>query len=241
MTEVEFLPSWYTSGKRRQFGYRTQYVALGGMLAVMVVWSLSAARSISYARADINDLAIAEASALAVTAQVASANTQLAALKARAAALQKIDSRIDVPAVLGELSYLIEHGIVLRRLELVGEKLRPDTPALPTTAVPAVRIARQGMPDAADQLPIGEVRFKVVISGLAGDSSDVAGLIVALEGSPYFNRVALSFSRTVLVGHRGSLESKSAANQTRQTPGPADAVAASEFEITCYLANCRID
>jgi len=104
-----------------------------------------------------------------------------------------------------------------------------------------VRIARQAMPDAADQLPIGEVRFKVVISGLADDPSDVAALIVALEGSPYFNQVVLSFSRSVLVGPRDSIPDRPNPNQSRQASGSAGAVAASEFEITCYLANCRIN
>ncbi len=241
MTEVEFLPSWYTSGKRRQFGYRTQYVALAGVLAVMVVWSLSATRSISRAEAEISDLAIAESGARAVIDQVAAAKTQLAALKTEAAALRRIDSRIDVPAVLGEVSYLIGPGIVLRRLELTAEKLRAEAPALPAAAVPAIRIARQAMPVAADQLPIGDVRFKVGIAGLAADPADVAALIVSLEDSPYFNQVVPLFSRTVLVGARGSLETKPNPNPSQQQTAPADAVAACEFEINCYLANCRID
>jgi hypothetical protein len=55
MREIDFLPKWYTSGRRRQISYRTQCVALGGVFVVMMVWNFVAAHSISKATAKLAD------------------------------------------------------------------------------------------------------------------------------------------------------------------------------------------
>jgi hypothetical protein len=36
MKEIDFLPEWYRDGKRRESHYRTQYLAIGCLFAVMV-------------------------------------------------------------------------------------------------------------------------------------------------------------------------------------------------------------
>jgi len=64
-----------------------------------------------------------------------------------------------------------------------------------------------------------------VISGVAADASNVAELLCRLEDSPYFQLVYPSFSR-----NRNIKTGTNLAGENYQ---------ASEFEISCYLANYR--
>ena len=53
MKEIDLLPEWYKSSKRRQRNLRGQYIALGGVLIIMVVWNFAAGRSISKVKAQL--------------------------------------------------------------------------------------------------------------------------------------------------------------------------------------------
>jgi hypothetical protein len=72
-------------------------------------------------------------------------------------------------------------------------------------------------------VPLGGVKFKVVINGVAADASDVAELVCRLEDSPYFCLVYPSFSR-----NKKMTVTKRPAREDFQV---------TEFEIGCYLAN----
>ncbi|MGB8227086.1 MAG: PilN domain-containing protein [Sedimentisphaerales bacterium] len=63
-----------------------------------------------------------------------------------------------------------------------------------------------------------KVRFKVTFTGLAADAAKVAEIISKLEKSGYFFQIIPSFSRNTIV----------------------NGYQASEFEITCYLANYKL-
>jgi hypothetical protein len=63
-----------------------------------------------------------------------------------------------------------------------------------------------------------KVRFKVTFTGLAADATKVAEIISKLEQSGYFFQIIPSFSRNTII------------NQYQ----------ASEFEITCYIANYKL-
>jgi len=100
-----------------------------------------------------------------------------------------------------------------------------------------------------ENLPLGNVRFKVIIAGVAADASDVATLMCKLEDSPYFRQVVLSFSRgdteiaieskssfrTETDAEDGTVKSK---NRVREA-GVRSKIPVNEFEINCYLANYR--
>ena len=57
MKEIDFLPEWYRSGRQRQMRYRTQYIALGGIFAVMMVWNLVCICSLSSAKTQLARMA----------------------------------------------------------------------------------------------------------------------------------------------------------------------------------------
>lgn len=221
MKEIDLLPEWYKSGRRRQVGYRTQYVALSGIFILMLVWNFITSHSISKAEAQ---LAHAESKqAVLDTKEFEKLKNQIAPLQKKTNVLDEIDSKIDVASVLAELSFLIDKKIVLRKLSFNAEMFT-DNKSRKANYASAVRVA--GGNSARNKSPfLGDVRFKMVINGIASDAGDVAELVCKLEDSPYFCLVYPSFSR----------------NAEIKTPNKstAETFQVSEFEIGCYLANYR--
>jgi hypothetical protein len=118
MKEIDFIPEWYKSGRRRRMSYRTQYVVLGGVLAVMVVWDLIAAGSISRAQAELAHSTARQEQMQGPARQYSQIKRLVDELRSRAELLTQMDSRIDVAGVLGELSFLSDHKIVLSKVEM---------------------------------------------------------------------------------------------------------------------------
>jgi hypothetical protein len=233
MKDIDFLPEWYKNGVRREGSYRTQYMVLGGVFLVMTVWSLVATHSIAKARAKFDDMSAMHTQAEKVSAERAGIENKLRSLQKKVETTEQVDSRIDVASVLAEMSFLIEEAIVLSKVEFVAEKfpdkLQDKASAGTSAVVRAVRIRV----DKKRKLPLGQVRFRVVIAGVAADASNVAAFIVKLEDSPYFCQVVLSFSRSAQV------KAESTAPTSGDIPGAGANIRVSEFEIHCYLANYR--
>ena len=112
----------------------------------------------------------------------------------KAKIIEKIDSRIDVANVLAEMSFLIDEKIVLSNVEFIAEKFQDKQQGQQSTDGAVVRAVRTSLND-KQKMPFGDVRFKIVINGVAVDASDVAALICKLEDSPYFCQVVLSYSK----------------------------------------------
>jgi cell division protein FtsB len=247
MKEIDFLPEWYKSGRRRQVSYRTQYIAIGGVFVIMVVWSFITTHSISQAKAQYAQMATNQAQAEKVSAKLAELENEMSLLRQNAESIEEIDSRIDVAGVLAELSFLIDEKIVLRKAEFIAEKfpVEDDVKSPPAAVVRAVKASMSNK----KELPLGNVRFKIVIGGVAADASDVATLMCKLEDSPYFCQVVLAFSRgdaeigierapssfaeTDVAG--GTVKNKDRAGES----GVQSKIQVNEFEINCYLANYR--
>jgi len=225
MKEIDFLPEWYRSGRRRQISYRTQYIALGGIFVVMMTWNLITGGSISKAAAELSRQKSQETEAERITRQAASIKQQIAELEKKAKVIDRIDSRIDVSSVLAELSFLVGERIVLSRLELSAERFASRPAGRAGGALP-VR-AGGGGSSLKKGTWLGDVRFRVVINGIAVNGGDVAELICKLEDSAYFSQVILSFSRNTTV-------------RTQERPADGE-FRVTEFEMNCYLANYEQD
>jgi len=223
MKEIDFLPEWYKSGRRRQTSYRTQYVALGGVLVVIAVWNFVAGHSLSKATAELSEHALRHAQMQSSTQEFARIEKELAHLRSQADSIAEIDSRIDLAAVLGELSYLISEKVVICKLVLTCEMFE-DRQSKASNPGSVVRAAA-GKAAGKATLFLGDVRFRVVINGVASQARDVAELICRLEDSPYFCRVIPSFSRNKKI--------------TPATGTGEAELEVSEFEITCRLANYK--
>jgi Tfp pilus assembly protein PilN len=245
MKEIDFLPEWYKSGRRQQIGYRTQCVALVGMFVVMMAWNLVSIRSVSKATAELAQMAPKQSQAQSVSGEFKKVESELAELQRKARVIEEIASRIDVASVLAEMSFLVDEKIILSKVEFTAEQF-DQTSEQKATSASVVRVA--GGSFGGKQAPLGKVRFKIVINGIASDPSDVAELICRLEDSPYFCLVRPSFSRykTVDAGSSstagGDTRTAKTSGQMRTDAQPAAAkYQVSEFEISCYLANYRQD
>ncbi|NIP24232.1 MAG: hypothetical protein GWN67_02575, partial [Phycisphaerae bacterium] len=121
-----------------------------------------------------------------------------------------------------EMSYLIDDNVVLSKVEFDAEKFtdvkRRKASGPTNTAARAVdrNVTGKG------EISLDDVRFRVMISGVATKAGDIAELICKLEESPYFCQVYPSFSRN-----------------RKMTVGTGKNFQVSEFEISCYLANYR--
>ncbi len=245
MKEIDLLPEWYRSGRRRQIGYHTQYAVLVGIFVVMMVWNLAATHSISRVEAELAELESQAASTESVSREFTELKSQVTGLEKRAEYIEEIDSRIDVASVLAEMSFLIDKKIVLSKVEFVAERFMDDKGRGKANSGSTVRVAR-AMFDKKHALSLGDVRFKVLISGVAADASDVAKLIRKLEDSPYFCQIYPSFSRNKKINpHRNStrgnrIQREEISNGVKAGSRFAKAdYQVSEFEIGCYLANYR--
>ena len=222
MKEIDFLPEWYKSGRQRQIGYRAQVLGMGGVLLIMIVWNFIATHSISKAGAEVQQRKTIQAEAETVSREFAGIKSEVAGLKNKVKFMEEMDSKVDVASVLAEMSYLIDDNIVLGKVEFDAEKFvaaqPPNASGRTNTAARAAgrNLAGKG------ELSFGDVRFKVVISGVATNLVDIAGLIRKLEESPYFCQVDSSFSRN-----------------RKMKVGTGKNFQVSEFEISCYLANYR--
>jgi len=246
MKDIDFLPEWYKSGRRREVSYRTQYMALGGIFLVMAVWSFTASRSISKARAEFADMAAMQTQAAGLSENRSVLEDELQSLRKKSESMGEIDSRIDVAGVLAEMSFLIQDDTVLSKVEFVAEKFPKEQKAQASVGTGAVVRAVRVSSRQEQQVPLGNVRFRVVIAGVAANAGDVADLILRLEESPYFFQVVPSFSRSAELEIRNSASpeapDRAVKGRSETRGGIVNAgkdLQVSEFEITCYLANYR--
>ena len=213
MKEIDFLPDWYKSARRRQVRYRMQYAAILCVFAGMVGWSFFTAKSVSTAQALLQQqqLTPAQKQALDECSQI---QTKLSEFGKQASLLSKLDSKLIIADVLAELSFLVDSKILLTQIDMQAEGF-DDGGQSPAAGTGLVRVARNT--SGSQSLASGDIRFKVILQGMACDAGDVARLICKLEESSYFCRVIPGFSRTNKM-------------KDRQV---------SEFEIGCYVANYK--
>jgi hypothetical protein len=245
MKDIDFLPNWYKTGQKRQVNYRMQCIVLGGVFLVMTVWSLATARSISKVKAELTHMTTQRDQAGNASAELAATKNELTELQGKIRSIEEIDSRMNVASVMAEISALVDEMVVLSKVEFVAEKPRRGRETkLATGPRGVVRIAQAPL-DKTGDLPLGNVRFKVTLAGVAADAADVAVLVSRLEESSYFRQVVLSFSRNTQVGNEAavSLRDVDVLRQTAETErrgGTAGGkLQVSEFEINCYLGNYR--
>ena len=241
MKDIDFLPEWYRSGRRRQVAYRTQYIALVGVMVVMAVWNFATGHSVSRAEAEVAQMAAEQTQVEGASQEFMNLQDEIRQIQKKANTLEMIDSRVDVAAVLGELSYLIDERVVLGKVDLISEQFADDGKDKQQPARSGLVRAASGKGNAASSGFVGEVRFKVIISGVAASSGDVMLLVSRLEESTYFFHVELSFSRDSVLRIGGSTDKMSNMQMKKASNSgaiePDKSIKVNDFEIRCYLAN----
>lgn len=217
MKELDFLPEWYQRKSKQKTHYREQYTAIVSLLVVMLTWSFFSVSNVMRVEAQCEALQNSQVAQIRNTKEVDSIEAELNQLREKAVILKSVDSKITISNVLAELSFLIDGPVVLNKVEINKEKCIVES-SDPTRS-PTVRVAVGGSAKKNKQTKEQIYRFKVMLTGVATDATEVAQLVRKLEKSPYFCQVVPGFSRNRIV-------------QSHQV---------SEFEIYCYIANYSVE
>ena len=211
MKEINFIPDWYTRGKIRQRSYRRQYIVLSCVFAVLVLWSFVSGRSVSKAQARIDRMRDSLSAGTPAAAEYAQIENTIGQLQQKVDILEKLDTKVNIPNILAELSFLINDNIILGKFDFQAEPFEASNKQTNTSNV---RLGYRSN-NAKTTLLQKPSCFRIVIRGIAANASDVAELISKLEYSPYFCLVVPGvMENTDVKGH-----------------------IATKFEINCYLAN----
>jgi len=219
MKEIDFLPEWYKSDKRLESRYRTQYLLLGCLFAVMVAWNFASVHTLNRVEAVLQQQSDCQPMPTNLSESYARVKSEVLSFRGQAKEIGQLDSHIDVASVLGELSYLLDGSMVLREVEFSSEKFADKQKNGKRGSV--VRAVGVGMNKAVAG---GPVRFKIVIKGVASDGSEIARFVRKLEKSAYFRDITSSWRNGEIVDGAA---------------GNSSGFEVSEFKIVCYLANYK--
>lgn len=216
MKEIDFIPEWYKADRIRKRRYARQYTIIAVIFGVMMVWSFIVGRHVNHVSAEVEDIKAAVAKSRDKVYQTQLLQVDIAAMKQKADVLDSITSRTEITAILGELAYLVQEDIVLDRLSLMNEPIEEIKTESPVSgAVVQIGKAKERQNAVVPKTPS---RVKVTLSGIAARPADAATLIASLEQADYFQQVALIFSRPQKFMDKD----------------------VTEFEISCYVADYRI-
>lgn len=209
MNEIDFLPEWYKTGKKRRVNYRRHCLLIGGLFVTMMAWSFAASYSISAVEARVDIMQTSLDSHTTIAAKYKYYEQVLALLNERAERLEELDEGISISGVFGELSFLATNQIMLTELEIKSEVLKGGSDARKAGLVQlgAKKDERQSA------MPDPNTRYKVMLTGIAAGAADVTDFIAQLERSPYFCLVI-----------PGLLQHMKESTATK-------------FQISCYVAN----
>jgi hypothetical protein len=231
IVELDFLPEWYHLQRRRQQQMQRQWIALGLIFLVMVVWNSLASRSISIASAE---LSLGETHR--IRAAHISENNQR--LRMRLGQLQKklnvsslLDVRLDVAETITQLSGMVPEGATLQKLQFKAEKFSDGERGVGRTT-------GNSEGSESDQIPVvldpGGICFRMILCASVGDTETIAAFLSDLEKSPHFHRVHLRYLRSKsnsAEAAKGEID----ADDSTLSHGQRAGSGTNEFEIQCYL------
>ena len=227
MKEINFIPDWYKSSRKKQMGYRMQYIVIGSIFAMMFVWNVVTSRSVSKAHASLgmseSERQIQESS----SSEYAELTADIDRLQRQASIIEEIDSRISLADILAEASFLIDEKIMLTELDVFAQKF--DLPTKGGIASGGSVLRKANFSSSPGNITLsGDMRFAITVKGFAAKPADVADLVLKFEKSNHFCQVIPSYSRNKVVRRRG-------------TNSKAENCQVCEFEINCYIADYKVE
>ena len=213
MKEIDFLPKWYKTGRRRRLNYRRQYIIIAGVFITLVAWSFSANYSISSIEAQVNHMQSSLKNNERIASLYNDLQDSLNDMQKYADILDKVDSGIRVSPLLAELSYLVGGNITLVKLDVKAEEYQPEK----KSGSSSVKFAGSRSKKEQDSMPLPNTRFRVVINGISKDAADVTAFIARLEESEYFRQIIVGYLQDI----RDSSDSK--------------------FEVSCFIGNYTLE
>jgi len=235
MKEIDFLPEWYKEGRRQRLHVCRQYVVLAIAFIAMISYNVTSTHRISRASAELTRLEQRRAEAESAFHEFNAVTGDLNKVREKADLIERVDSKINVAAVLAEMSHILGETVVLSRVEFVAEPFSDDEKGAGTGGT---GVRRAGTSGVSRETLVGSVCFRIVLSGVAVSPADVAALVRRLDDSSYFHRVYASFWRNGKVQVSGrSVPASPKPQTTAVSAGQPESLEVTEFEVVCYLAN----
>ncbi len=222
MKEIDLLPEWYKKDKKRKLDYRKQYALLAFCVVALFSVSFLLESTVSKASANLSSLKQRAKNARITAKGFEELNQEVEQLQKKANILDYINPRISISNVLAEISYLVDDNVAFNNLEFYAEILSQKYENKKNDKKYVVRLENKKANRKNISL-FGDVRYKILVSGIAADAGNVADLICALDESPYFTQVTPLYSRHKMLNLTGNLRNEK--------------LEITEFELRLYLAN----
>jgi len=182
MHELEFLPEWYPQSRRRKRivllqGYMTLLLAAG-----LGVWQLLAQRNTQTAAAAL----VGIDSQISQTHQEMHQLEEQVALKGQLLVQQQIVQKLGLPVEMSRLLYALDQQLP-KEMSLTNISFDTQEQLKVVGTLTAAHFATQG--DNIDR------RLHVRLDGIAPSDDDVANFLTGLSRVPFFDDVAMSYSR----------------------------------------------
>ena len=211
MKEIDFIPQWYKTGRRKRVKYRRQYAVLVGLFIALVLWSFAAGYGVALSQAHVERIRQRIAEKVPIAAEYAQLEAEQKNLVQKKETLERLDQKIGFANILAELSFLVSDNIILQQVSMENKSLQSTASPVKTSYI---RLG-SSRADSTAVLPDEDLCLVISIEGIAVNANEVAILISKLESSQYFCNVVPGYSRNK----------------------DLEQLVATEFEIRCNVAN----
>ena len=219
MKEINLIPQWYQESKKHRSRCYIQYIAIAAAFILVVLICVAAEAYVAAGKSRLGNLEKEYEAYRDTSNEYEKMRARINELKKKTSIINQIDAKMDITCVLGEISFLLDDALIIKKIEITSEPFAGETKKAAGNSS-GLRVANQY--GNSSKTCEGNIKFKISLNGIASQAGKVADLICKLEESPYFFQAAPSFSRNITVssGRQGQPE-----------------YYAAEFEISCYLAN----
>lgn len=190
MRELEFLPSWYNQNRRcrRIVGWQAYVLLI--LITCMSTWTIMTHRSVRAAERTLDS----------VDEQLTQSRADQALLAEKLDLRQKLQAQEELLGSLGhpvEMTRLLQllDTLMPKQMSLVEFDCTTEEVPRPVVSVAAVKQTT----DRKSQMQ-WDRRLKIRLLGVAPSNSDLAAFVAGLASRPFFEQVALPYSKSVFEG-----------------------------------------
>jgi Tfp pilus assembly protein PilN len=205
MKGVDFIPAGYHQDRQRRIWFRRRYATVVLIAVTWTVGTLLTRQFISRAYGQMTALQVAYEKGLRKVEMAESLEAKRLVLMRKDQMLNRLCPRTPVSAILSELSIRAGDRVLLTGLRLVQVPLESLADKSGGGSHGVVRIGGASK-EKQSALPDQMTGASLVLTGIAADAGEVAGLIARLEESDYFMRVLPGYSRNQKMGSRSVTE-----------------------------------
>jgi hypothetical protein len=178
MREIDFLPEWYKTGKKRRGSYRRQYIVIIGLFVTMIAWSLAAGYTISAVEGHVEIMQKSLDAHQNIEAKFDQYNQAFSLLQERGEKLDRLTPTVEIASVFAEISYIASDNIMLTEFEIRSEIYEG------ASGKANAKSRSRGQKNMA--MPDPNTRYKIHVTGIAANAAAVTDFMAQMEKSPYF-------------------------------------------------------